>query len=89
MKSVRDIVRNDVFFGKEKITVLQNSVKHAGLHLPVKAEPLPPVRIDDIRVVCSMAVTAAAHVLQVATIELAVGTAKVLVEDLIVHATES
>ena len=44
--------------------LLKGFVRDTGLPLPVKLEPLPAVRIDKIRVVCWMAVTAAAPVLQ-------------------------
>jgi hypothetical protein len=50
-------------FGVAKVTLLQKFVKDAGLPLPVRPEPLRSVRIDDIRVVCWMAVTAVAPVL--------------------------
>ena len=63
VKSVRDILREETASDIEKVGLLQRFVKDAGLPLPVKPEPLPAVRIDDIRVVCWMAVTAAAPVL--------------------------
>ena len=63
VKSVRDILREETASDVEKVGLLQKFVKDAGLPLPVKPEPLPAVRIDDIRVVCWMAVTAAAPVL--------------------------
>ena len=63
VKSVRDILREETASDIEKVGLLQKFVKDAGLPLPVKPEPLPAVRIDDIRVVCWMAVTAAAPVL--------------------------
>lgn len=63
VKSVRDIVRDETISDKDKVNLLQKFVKDAGLPLPVKPEPLSPVRIDDIRVVCWMAVTAAIPVL--------------------------
>jgi hypothetical protein len=63
VKSVRDIVRDEKTSNIAKVTLLQKFVKDAGLPLPVRPEPLRSVRIDDIRVVCWMAVTAVAPVL--------------------------
>jgi hypothetical protein len=57
VRAVREIIRDDQSSETEKVLTLQKFVKDAGLPLPVKPEPLPPVRIDDIRVVCWMAVT--------------------------------
>ncbi len=59
VKSVRGIVRDENSSDTEKVMLLQKFVKDTGLPLPIKPEPLPAVRIDDIRVVCWMAVTAA------------------------------
>jgi hypothetical protein len=59
VKSVREIVRDENSSDTEKVMLLQKFVKDTGLPLPIKPEPLPAVRIDDIRVVCWMAVTAA------------------------------
>jgi hypothetical protein len=58
VKSVRGIVRDENSSDTEKVMLLQKFVKDTGLPLPIKPEPLPAVRIDDIRVVCWMAVTA-------------------------------
>jgi superfamily II DNA or RNA helicase len=57
VRAVRDIIRDENSTDTEKVLMLQRFVKDSGLPLPVKPEPLPPVRIDDIRVVCWMAVT--------------------------------
>jgi hypothetical protein len=63
VRSVRDILRDEETSNVAKVSLLQKFVRDAGLPLPVKPEPLRSVRIDDIRVVCWMAVTAAAPIL--------------------------
>ena len=63
VKSVRDIVRDEKTSNVAKVGLLQRFVKDAGLPLPVRPEPLRSVRIDDIRVVCWMAITAAKPIL--------------------------
>jgi hypothetical protein len=57
VRSVREIVRDEDLSEAERVTALRTFVADAGLPIPEVAEPLPPVRPDDIRVVCWMAVT--------------------------------
>lgn len=59
VKSVREIIKDESMSEIEKVKTLQKFVRDSGLPTPTKPEPLPAVRIDDIRVVCWMAVTAA------------------------------
>jgi hypothetical protein len=56
VKSVRSIVRNEGLSEKQKVKELDRFVLEAGLAIPEKPKPLKPVRKDDIRVICWMAV---------------------------------
>lgn len=56
VKSIRNIVRGDEK-PKKKVKAIDRFVTDAGLQVPVQPEPLKPVRIEDIRVVCWMAVS--------------------------------
>jgi len=59
VRAVREILRNEDLTETAKVTELHKFVTEKGLPLPERAQPLPPVRIDDVRVVCWMAVTPA------------------------------
>ncbi len=59
IRSVREILRREDLSDKAKVNALRQFVTDTGLPIPEQAQPLPPVRIDDIRVVCWMAVTPA------------------------------
>jgi hypothetical protein len=64
VRSVREIIRRDDLTNRDKADKLLEFVTETGLPIPEAAKALPPVRIDDIRVVCWMAVSpAAAHAL--------------------------
>jgi hypothetical protein len=56
VKSVRSIIRNDELSSKQKVKELDKFVLEAGLAIPEKPKPLKPVRKEDIRVICWMAV---------------------------------
>jgi ERCC4-related helicase len=55
--AVRAIVRNEELLPAEKVIQLDALATEMGLQIPAAPQPLPSVRIDDIRVVCWMAVT--------------------------------
>jgi hypothetical protein len=55
--AVRAIVRNEELLPAEKVVQLDELATDLGLQIPTAPQPLPSVRIDDIRVVCWMAVT--------------------------------
>lgn len=57
MRSVREIIRSDDLTNRDKADKLLEFVTENGLPIPEAPQPLPPVRIDDIRVVCWMAVS--------------------------------
>jgi hypothetical protein len=57
VRSVREILRNEVLSGKDKVSALLDFVRKTGLPMPISPEPLPSVRLEDVRVVCWMAVT--------------------------------
>ena len=59
VRSVRDILRRDDLTNREKVTSLRAFVTDTGLPIPERAQPLRWVRIEDVRVVCWMAVTPA------------------------------
>ncbi len=61
VRSVREIIRNEELSDRDKVLALQKFVSDAGLPIPIPPQPLPSVRLDDIRVVCWMAVTAASQ----------------------------
>jgi len=56
VKHIRSIVRSDLS-NKKKIAAIDAFVTEAGLPVPEQAQPLRPVRLEDIRVVCWMAVS--------------------------------
>jgi hypothetical protein len=58
VRSVREILRDEALGERDKVLALQKFVNDVGLPIPSPPEPLPPVRLEDIRVVCWMAVTA-------------------------------
>jgi len=60
VRSVREILRRDDLSNRAKVTALREFVTETGLPIPLRAEPLPSVRIEDVRVVCWMAVSPAA-----------------------------
>jgi hypothetical protein len=62
VRIVRGIVRDDSKTEAEKVASLQAFVKEAGLPLPTPPKPLPPVKKEDIRVICWMAVQSAASI---------------------------
>jgi hypothetical protein len=57
VRSVREIIRDENLTPRTKVDHLLGFVTEAGLPMPEQPEVLPSVRIDDIRVVCWMAVT--------------------------------
>jgi hypothetical protein len=57
VRAVREIVRDDNLSEKDKVLALQTFVAEAGLPIPVPPQPLSSVRLEDIRVICWMAVT--------------------------------
>lgn len=59
VRSVREILRDEDLTEKAKVSALREFVTETGLPLPERPQPLPPVRIEDIRVVCWMAITPA------------------------------
>ena len=61
VKAIREIVRNEDISYEEKVRKLHEFVREAGLQIPERAEPLPPVRIDDVRVICWMSVAPAGN----------------------------
>ena len=61
VRAVREIIREVKLSDKEKVLALQKFVADAGLPIPIPPQPLPSVRLEDIRVVCWMAVTAASQ----------------------------
>jgi hypothetical protein len=56
VKAVRSIIRNEEMSKKKQIEALATFVAEVGLSLPEQPQPLKPVRLDDIRVICWMAV---------------------------------
>jgi hypothetical protein len=56
VKAVRDIIRAEDKTDAEKVRALLDYVMEAGLPMP--PQPLPPVRIEDVRVICWMTVIA-------------------------------
>jgi hypothetical protein len=56
VKAVRSIVRDEKLTGKKKVEALAAFVTEVGLSLPEQPQPLKAVRLEDIRVVCWMAV---------------------------------
>ncbi len=57
VRIVRGIVRDESTSEAEKVVALQTFVSEAGLPMPIPPQPLPPVKKDDIRVICWMAVS--------------------------------
>ncbi|MFM8972559.1 MAG: hypothetical protein ACKOOG_07955 [Actinomycetota bacterium] len=57
VRTVRDIIRNDDQTKRARVDELLAFVTETGLPIPEQPQPLPPVRRDDIRVVCWMAVS--------------------------------
>ena len=55
VRQVRDIIGTDDFVAK-KVSALDDYVKSAGLTPPESPKPLPPIALDDVQVVCWMAV---------------------------------
>ena len=56
VRDIRNIVRDQETSNAEKVQLLKGFVIDAGLPMPVKPEPLPSVDIEDVRVICWMAV---------------------------------
>lgn len=56
VREIRNIVRNQETTNAEKVQLLKGYVADAGLPMPQKPEPLPVVNIDEVRVICWMAV---------------------------------
>lgn len=59
VKAVREIVRDEERTARDRVDALHKFVTDTGLPIPEQVAPLSPVRRDDIRVVCWMAVTPA------------------------------
>ncbi|CAB4791395.1 MAG: helicase [Actinobacteria bacterium] len=57
VKSVREILRREDLDERRKADKLLEYVTEAGLPIPERAKPLAPVRIEDVRLVCWMAVS--------------------------------
>ena len=57
VKAIRGIVRNEDLSAKKRVEALSAFVTEMGLSLPERPQPLESVRLDDIRVVCWMAVS--------------------------------
>jgi len=56
VKQIRAIIRDDLS-PKKKVAAIDTFVTEAGLPIPEQAKPLRPVRLEDVRVVCWMAVS--------------------------------
>lgn len=63
VRSIREIIRREDRSDQEKVVDLQDFVAEAGLQMPEEATPLDPIRPEDIRVVCWMAVSPAKQAL--------------------------
>ena len=61
VRAVREIIREENLSDKDKVLALKKFVTEAGLPIPVPAQPLPSVRLEDIRVICWVAVTASSN----------------------------
>jgi hypothetical protein len=72
VKQIRSIVRSDLS-PKKKVTAIDTFVTEAGLPIPEQAKPLRPVRLEDIRVVCWMAISKDGPSNQPVTIAEAIG----------------
>jgi hypothetical protein len=59
VRSVREVVRNEEISTRDRVLRLQEFVLEAGLPIPEQPKPLVPVRREDVRVVCWMAVSPA------------------------------
>jgi hypothetical protein len=59
VKAVREIIRNDDLSAEKKVRTLAEFVTEVGLSVPEQPQPLKPVRKENIRVVCWMAVAPA------------------------------
>lgn len=57
VRSVRGILRDESHSNKDKVNELLKFVTETGLPIPIAPQPLPAVRINDIRVICWMAVS--------------------------------
>ena len=55
--SARGIVRNEERSPRDKVSQLLEFITEAGLPIPEQPRPRTPVRRDDVRIVCWMAVT--------------------------------
>lgn len=56
VRAVREIVRNEELSKRERVDALLAFVTETGLPIPEQPQPLAPVRKNDIRVICWMAV---------------------------------
>jgi hypothetical protein len=59
VRRVREIVNDAALSEVEKVRALHEFVTEAGLPMPTPPQPLPPVRVEDIRVISWMAVKSA------------------------------